>query len=177
VKDSLKQLQDLVENGATIDALRHAHRRCFRQVAFDDFCQSVLLHAIEHLESFRGATTPELIGWLQAIGRQLAMKMRRAAIGGIHTGLPDVPDHFRSSEAEQAAHELEHDSDMSWLSGILTHLPWHEYTLLRRHYWGHQSMVAIARDLEVSADVVRQRHCRLIQRLHSLNQSRDSEIK
>jgi len=52
-----------------------------------------------------------------------------------------------------------------------------DYTLLQRHYWGKESIVAIARNLELPADVLRQRHCRLIQRLRALRRSPDSGKK
>jgi len=72
VKDFLTQLADLVKNGAAAGVLERAHRSCHWHIGPEDLEQDVLLRAIQCLDSFRGETTPELVGWLQAIGWQVA---------------------------------------------------------------------------------------------------------
>ncbi len=54
-----------------------------------------------------------------------------------------------------------------WLDEALAALDVDACDLLRRHYWGGESLAAIAQDLELSRNTVTQRHGRLLRRLHA----------
>jgi RNA polymerase sigma factor (sigma-70 family) len=173
--DFLGQLQELVASGETVGVLRSAHRSCDRHLSCDDFDQMVLLRAIQNASSFRGQSKPELLGWLKAIGQQLAGKLRRVT-GPASQSLPaESREQVRRSEAEEISHEAVQAAKMRWLSSVLADLSIRDQVLLRRRYWCHESLVVIAREFGVSADTLRQRWFRLHQRLRALGRLRRDE--
>lgn len=169
MKDFLNHLQQLLLCGAVIeDVLTQVRRSCDRHIPPDDFNQSVLLRAIEHRASFRGETIPELLGWLQAIGQQLAAKLRVSSKRLRQAALADLADEIQISEAEREAEEAEQAVETSWLNETIAGFSKQDQSLLRRHYWADESLVAFARRRKLSPNTVTQRHCRLLQRLRAL---------
>jgi RNA polymerase sigma factor (sigma-70 family) len=169
MKDFLDHLQKLVTSAATARELRQSYRSCHWLVDFDDFCQRVLLHAIEHFNTFRGQTTEELLSWLRALGRQLAAQLRRAAHASLAQALlPDVADRVRTSAAEEVVQAAERATDARWLARAIAALDLEDSGLLQRHYWGRESLAAIALDLGLLPNTVTQRHGRLLQRLRAV---------
>lgn len=163
MSDFLPRLADLVENGAVTGVLERAYRSCHWHIDPADFKQKVLLRAIEQLDSFRGETTPEFVGWLEAIARQVAAQVRR----GAHTTLGmellrDVADRVRPSDDENAADDAQRAADSRWLGESLATLDAADRMLLERHYWGCESFVAIARDMGLTPNTLSHRHRRIL---------------
>jgi RNA polymerase sigma factor (sigma-70 family) len=172
VKDFLTHLVGLVEIGAAMGVLERAHRSCDRHIDLADFRQEALLRAIQHLDSFRGETTPELVSWLQAIGWQVAAQLRRAAHPTLgQEFLRDVADRVRASADEEAAEEARLAADARWLTESLAALDAVDRSLLQRHYLGGESLVAIAQQLGLSPNTVSHRLGRLLRKLHTHHQA------
>jgi RNA polymerase sigma factor (sigma-70 family) len=169
VKDFLNHLEQLVIIDTPARVLWRAHRSCSWIIDFDDFCQRVLLRAIEHLDRFRGETIAKLLGWLRAIGRQLAAQLRRTAHACPGDALlRDIVDQVRPSAAEEAAYLAEQAANRRWLTGALAAMRVEDSRLLHRRYWDGESLVAIAEDLGLSRNAVTQRHGRILRRLRVL---------
>ena len=168
MKDFLTHLQALVTSHATARALRCPHRSCRGLIKFKDFCQDVLLRAIKHHDAFRGKTTAELLGWLQAIGRQLAAQLRRAPHPYLGQALPpDLADRDRTLAADEADHEEELAANSLVIARAIAALGPDDRSLMRRHYWGRESLADIAQDLGRSRNTVTQHHGRILRRLRA----------
>jgi RNA polymerase sigma factor (sigma-70 family) len=171
VQDLLNHFEKLATMGASAHMLRDSHRTCRWLIGFDDFCQAVLVRAMEHLDRFRGETQAELLGWLRAVGRHLAAQLRRAANGRLGPApLHDIADRARISATEEAENTAEQATNAHWLAGELAALDLEDSELLQRHYWGRESFAAIALDLGLSPNTLTQRHGRLLQRLRATAQ-------
>src|SRR5262249_46179959 len=155
------RLQELIAGGAVQAVLGACHRPCQRLVPFDDFCQDVLLRAVEHQESFRGRTDAELLGWLKAIGRQrMATLLRQSRHKRLAPLPPQVPDLRAPSAAQEASAKEELLRDTEWLARVLAGLTTAERDLLLRRYQRNEKWSDIARDLGIAPNTLAQRHAR-----------------
>lgn len=168
MKDFLERLQNLVIIDATACVLQRPYRTCRDLIKFEDYCQDVLVRALEHRDGFRGETTAELLGWLQAIAWQLAAQLRRDAHGCQRQELPaDLVDRIHASAADDADREAEVAGITRWMAGAFAVMSADDCDLMQRHYWGRESLAAIARELGQSRNNVTQHHGRIVRRLRA----------
>jgi RNA polymerase sigma factor (sigma-70 family) len=166
VLDFLSQLEDLVAKGDLQRTLRSSHRPCCRLVSFEDFCQDVVLRAVQQQKSFRGQSTAELAGWLRSIGQQLMVNTLRRSRHERHADLPaELSDPSVVPPAVQLGENEERSRQLTWLFRVLANLEPEERDLLLRHYYRREPFVEIARQLGVPPNTVVQRHARLLNRI------------
>jgi RNA polymerase sigma factor (sigma-70 family) len=165
VKDFVPVLQKLVEEQAVGMALRASHRPCRRLITFPDFCQEVLVRALEHRASFRGETKAELLAWLKAIGQQLLVNTLRKSRRGELFPLSREPEDPALPPVEQTEVEEEQRRKGVWLLEMMGSLSADESDILFRHYFRRQKLKEIAKDLGLSPNTLAQRHARLLRRL------------
>lgn len=167
--DLVGQLSALVVGGAAATVLRACHRPCRRLISFDDFCQDVLVRAVQYQSSFRGQTTAELLGWVRAIGQQLLVTLLRRSARERWEPLPtELPDGRAVPPGEQAAAREDYQEKTRWLARVLAELPTDERDLLIRHYYRSEKLADMAHDLGIPANTLAQRHARLLARLRRL---------
>jgi RNA polymerase sigma factor (sigma-70 family) len=176
--DFLRHLGILVTSEAAARALWQSHRFCRQTIDFDDFCQKALLKAIEHSDTFRGKTTAEILGWLRAIGRQLAGQLRRETRRPAEQELlNDIADQSPNATSEEAEIAEVCATYACWLFGALADLRPADRELMQCHYWKLESFANIARNLGLPRNTVTKRHGRIIHRLRALWQTEGSEKK
>jgi RNA polymerase sigma factor (sigma-70 family) len=169
----IDQLVDFVRQGTLAGLVRRYHYACRHWAPWDDYCQAILLRALEHQGQFHGTSAAELAGWLQAIARQLMIdhlrRSRRDQFGPLPEQLPgreaSPVDSVLTAEAQAERTRL--------LASILAQLDDGERELLVRHYWRREKLTDLAREWGVSPNTLTNRHLRLLRRLRALHEKND----
>lgn len=171
--DFLAHLRDVVESGALAAVLRPVHLPCQGLLPFDDFCQGVLVRAVEQGATFRGQSVAEFLGWLRALGKQqLVTLLRKSRLRHQQALADDMPDLRRPSVAEDVAERDERQEKTQWLATALAALEEDERELLLRHYFHEESLADIGRSLGLAPNTLAQRHVRLLKRLRSMREKK-----
>lgn len=169
--DFCARLESLVGEGAVPRVLHGCHSPCRRLVNFEDFCQNVLLQALEHRESFRGHSDAELLGWLRVIGQQKMIDALRTSRRRRLTGLPaEVADPSAGPPLDTLIDQEEQARKLRRLVQLLASLSEEDRDLLVRHYLRAEPLTAIAARMGVAPNTLSQRHVRLLLRLRKMRE-------
>jgi RNA polymerase sigma factor (sigma-70 family) len=150
-----------------IQCILHFFRRpCKDLQQFDEFCQDVVVQAIEEEASCRGRSDAERIQRLRAIGRQVAVdNYRRASRRKYLPVSPEQADHRIGLPIETAIQKEEHERQRANAERLLASLSPEDRSLLERHLLGGQRLRGIAEELGIQGNTLVQRYNRLLQRL------------
>jgi DNA-directed RNA polymerase specialized sigma24 family protein len=151
-------VEAVVRSGAVKALLRASHRRCGRWTTLDDFCNDVLIRALQYQASFRGRTEAELMGWLGALGHQLATTIARR---GHRSALPVLPVALAVVQETPVYSILRNEAE-AWLRHAMKTLRGRDLELSHRHYYRGETFVAIATAWGKRPNTIARRHARVL---------------
>jgi RNA polymerase sigma factor (sigma-70 family) len=148
-------------DGSLDRMLRALHRSLAFVIDFDDYRQEVLLRAWEARAQFQGDSPEHLKRYLWVVSRRLLLDLLRR-----HTAAAKIQ---HTPDAEPAAAKPDRSLGVletrEWVRWLIAGLNAKEQELLRKVYWQHQTLQAVAADWGCSYRAVVQAHFRALEKL------------